>query len=108
MLDRFGPGILEGFYRDMFDEDGHLERFLAHRPRRDIDDLHREMEAFQEAYDRFGPGADIYSRKIITSRDRIFSGRNQMRAWGKGCGLVRNWPHFPFFLLQDWRDLLVP
>jgi biotin synthesis protein BioG len=106
MLAHFSPEILDGFYRNMFDEDEQLERFLAHRPRRDVGDLGKEMEAFHEAYQHFGPGVDIYSRKIITSRDRIFSGRNQMRAWGKGCGTVCNWPHFPFFLVQDWRDLL--
>ncbi|MGE4559396.1 MAG: DUF452 family protein [Desulfobulbus sp.] len=106
MLARFSPEILEGFYCNMFDDKEQLARFLAYRPRRDIGDLHLEMEAFQEAFAHFGPGTDIYTRKIITSRDRIFSGRNQMRAWGKGNGTVCNWPHFPFFLIEDWRDLL--
>jgi hypothetical protein len=107
MLEDFGPSTMEGFYRNMFDDDEQLNRFLAHRPQRDIEALRLEMEAFQSAYAQFGPGVDIYSRKIITSRDRIFSGRNQMRAWGKGCGTVCNWPHFPFFLIEDWSALLV-
>jgi hypothetical protein len=64
------------------------------------------MAAFRNAFLGAGSGQDIYTRKIITSRDRIFSGRNQMRAWGKGCGDVRNWPHFPFYQLTDWRELL--
>ena len=64
------------------------------------------MTAFRDAFLSSGPGRDIYTQKIITSRDRIFSGRNQMRAWGKGSGMVHNWPHFPFFFLTDWRDLL--
>ena len=106
MLAGFGPEVLEDFYRNMFDEKTQLDHFLGHRPQREIAALGQEMAAFQEAFDRFGPGDDIYTRKIITSRDRIFSGRNQMRAWGKGQGLVRNWPHFPFFLLSDWSDLL--
>ncbi|MDD2468835.1 MAG: DUF452 family protein [Desulfobulbus sp.] len=106
MLAEFSSEILEDFYRNMFDEEEQLSRFLAHRPQREIVALGQEMTAFQDAYTCFGPGADIYSRKIITSRDRIFSGRNQMRAWGKGCGVVCNWPHFPFFLIEDWHDLL--
>jgi len=106
MLADFGPDILQGFCENMFDEKPQLERFLAHRPQRPLDQLAKEMEAFQEAYEQFGPGTDIYTRKIITSRDRIFSGRNQMRAWGKGNGVVRNWPHFPFYGLDGWQDIL--
>ncbi|MGD9946873.1 MAG: pimeloyl-ACP methyl esterase BioG family protein [Desulfobulbus sp.] len=106
MLTEFSSEILEGFYRNMFDEEAQLSRFLAHRPQRDIPALVQEMAAFQKSFTRLGPGVDIYSRKIITSRDRIFSGRNQMRAWGKGIGVARNWPHFPFFLIEDWCDLL--
>jgi hypothetical protein len=105
MLKGFNAEILEGFYRNMFDDQEQLERFLAHRPRRQVDELRQEMAAFQHLSSHCGPGTDIYSRKIITSRDRIFSGRNQMRAWGKGCGTVCNWPHFPFYLLGDWQEL---
>lgn len=106
MLEDFGPQTLTDFYRNMFDDDEQLHRFLAHRPQRDIEALRREMEAFRAASQAAGPAIDIYTHKIITSRDRIFSGRNQMRAWGKGQGTVCNWPHFPFYLLSDWRDLL--
>ena len=107
MLDHFGAEVLDTFYRNMFDDEAHLNRFVANRPQRFLSELREEMVAFREAFLRSGPGRDIYSRKIITSRDRIFSGRNQMRAWGKGCGDVRNWPHFPFYHLADWRELLV-
>ena len=106
MLANFGPDILQGFYENMFEELPQCERFLANRPQRTLDQLAREMAAFQEAYEQFGPGTDIYTRKIITSRDRIFSGRNQIRAWGKGHGVVRNWPHFPFYGLEGWQDIL--
>jgi biotin synthesis protein BioG len=106
MLDHFSQEVLDAFYRNMFDDEDQLARFLANRPQRALPELRNEMTAFRDAYHRSGPGRDLYSHKIITSRDRIFSGRNQMRAWGKGCGTVHNWPHFPFFLLNDWRELL--
>jgi len=108
MLDHFSQEVLDAFYRNMFDDGDQLARFLANRPQRDLPGLRDEMAAFRDAFLRSGPGCDIYSHKIITSRDRIFSGRNQMRAWGKGGGEVHNWPHFPFFLLADWRELLPP
>lgn len=106
MLDPFTQEVLDGFYRNMFDDEDQLARFLAHRPQRDLPGLQEEMIAFRDAFLNFGPGRDLYTHKIVTSRDRIFSGRNQMRAWGKGCGTVHNWPHFPFFLFSDWRELL--
>ena len=106
MLDQFSSEVLGIFYRDMFDDEGQLHRFLTCRPQRPLAELREEMAAFRDAFLSAGPGQDIYTRKIITSRDRIFSGRNQMRAWGKGCGDIRNWPHFPFYLLTDWRELL--
>lgn len=106
MLDHFSQEVLDSFYRNMFDDEKQLIRFLAQRPLRDLSALKDEMAAFRDAFHRFGPGRDIYSRRLITSRDRIFSGRNQLRAWGKGAGTVQNWPHFPFYALGDWKELL--
>jgi len=108
MLDRFGPETLDTFHRDMFDDPGQLARFLAHRPQRDLPGLRDEMAACRDAFLHAGQGRDIYSRALVTSRDRIFSGRNQLRAWGKVRGEVTPWPHFPFYHLAGWRDLLPP
>jgi len=106
MLDHFGPEVLDTFHREMFDDPDQLARFLMLRPQRPLAELRDEMAACRAAFLQAGPGRDIYSRALITSRDRIFSGRNQMRAWGKGRGEVTAWPHFPFYALADWRDLL--
>lgn len=106
MAESFTQETLEAFYRSMFDGEEEFARFLTHRPQRQLEDLHEELVAFNFAFLQNGPGRDIFTRKIITSRDRVFPGRNQMRAWGKGNGLVTAWPHFPFYRLTDWRDLL--
>lgn len=106
MLDEFNEATLAAFYRNMFDDDEQLSRFLETRPQRGLGALKAEMIAFREAFFQHGPGVDVYTQKIITSRDRIFSGRNQMRAWGKGIGTVHNWPHFPFYSFTTWRDIL--
>ncbi|MCL2459141.1 MAG: DUF452 family protein [Desulfobulbus sp.] len=106
MLDHFSPEVLDTFHRDMFDDQEQLARFLKQRPQRPLTELRDEMAACRDAFLQMGPGRDIYSRALITSRDRIFSSRNQMRAWGKGHGEVTAWPHFPFYSLTDWHDLL--
>jgi len=106
MADNFNQETLESFYQNMFDSEESLARFLVNRPQRDLHELQDEMVAFNTYYIQHGPGKDLFTQKIITSRDRIFSGRNQMRAWGKGSGTILNWPHFPFYLLSNWRELL--
>jgi len=106
MADNFNQETLESFYRNMFDTEEPLARFLANRPQRNLHELQDEMVAFNNFFVQYGPGKDLFTQKIITSRDRIFSGRNQMRAWGKGSGTTLNWPHFPFYLLSSWQELL--
>lgn len=101
----FDAEAQESFFRAMFDDPDQCRRFLAHRPQRQAPELLDELTAIRGLYSQQGPAADIYTQAIVTSRDRIFSGRNQMRAWGRSA-LVHNWPHFPFYQLTDWRQLL--
>lgn len=108
LVDSFDQQTLDGFYRSMFDDEAEQERFLAVRPRRSLAELGQELRAFRQAFDQHGPGADIFQRAIVTGRDRIYSGRNQLRAWGKERSTVTNWPHFPFYACSGWRALLAP
>ncbi|NLX19833.1 MAG: alpha/beta fold hydrolase [Desulfobulbus sp.] len=107
MLDQFTAQTLDSFYENMFDSREQLHTFLENRPKREVAELRDELQAFSDAFFNFGPAPDIYQRKIITSRDRIYSARNQLRAWGKNSAEVRNWPHFPFYMLTDWHELLL-
>lgn len=106
MVDTFGPEVLDTFYANMFDDPAQLSRFLASRPRRPMHELREEMAAFRAAVLAAAPVRDIYTKKIVTSRDRIFIGRNQLRAWGRDTATVHAWPHFPFYLFTDWQNLL--
>ena len=106
LVEAFDQQTLDGFHRSMFDDQADCRRFLNHRPKRGIPELAEELESFRAAVDRHGPAEDIYTHTIITSRDRIFSGRNQLRAWGKSKSRVMNWSHFPFYACTDWGDLL--
>ncbi|MGI6656678.1 MAG: pimeloyl-ACP methyl esterase BioG family protein [Desulfobulbus sp.] len=105
MLADFGPPVLDAFYRSMFDSETELATFLAHRPGRSMEALRDEMLAFRNAVRSQPPPADCYTRHLVTSRDQVFPGRNQIRAWGKErCTLVR-WPHFPFYQCGGWPGL---
>ena len=106
LVSTFGDQTLDDFYRAMFDDPAGLARFLAHRPQHSLPALANELHAFRQAFLEHGDGVDIFTRKLVTKRDRIFSGRNQLRAWGKENAHNLPWPHFPFYGLSGWRALI--
>jgi biotin synthesis protein BioG len=93
LLENFSPAALEEFYRSMFDHPDEAERFLARRPQRPWQELRDELRCLRRCE---APPPDIYSRRIVTSRDRIFPARNQLRAWGRERCEVLPLPHFFF------------
>ena len=107
MLASFDAEKLHSFYQAMFDEPAHAELFLANLPQRSLTELRAEL-AFLHAASVHTPTAlDIFSHHVITGRDRIFSGRNQARAWGRQtAACTMPWPHFPFYSFRSWGELL--
>uniref|UniRef100_UPI0040561F96 pimeloyl-ACP methyl esterase BioG family protein n=1 Tax=Candidatus Electronema sp. TaxID=2698783 RepID=UPI0040561F96 len=95
MLDDFSPLTLEQFYRSMFDNNAEAEQFLARRPQRPWQDLRDELCCLRDLCRSSSVPPDIYNRRIVTSRDRIFSARNQLRAWGRDRCETLPLPHFP-------------
>lgn len=103
MIDEFSPQIPHRFYADMFTDQEESQRFLGHKPQRPLDDIHEELELLARHYQKYGPGRDIFTHKIVGSRDRIMPARSQLRAWGRKVCVVEPVPHFPFFTWQGWR-----
>jgi biotin synthesis protein BioG len=107
MLARLSPAGVEAFYRAMFDQQEQAERFLRCRPQRSCTELREELSCLRElCCSQTEEPPDIYSRRLVTSRDRIFPARSQLRAWGgrKRC-LAAALPHFPFYE-QEGQELL--
>lgn len=100
MLENFSDAVLEQFYRSMFDDEAEAERFLRHRPQRSLEDLHAELHSLYLACQDHATPSDIYTRHLITRRDRIIPARNQLRAWGKKHCQSHPWPHFPWYGVQ--------
>lgn len=106
MILHFSPPVLEGFYREMFDPQDQAEHFLTIRPERSLVSIKTELQTLRQLYNEYGPGADIFSRKIVGTRDRIFQARAQLRSWGKeNCTRIKN-AHFPFYDWPSW-DLVI-
>jgi biotin synthesis protein BioG len=105
MLATFSPQALLAFYRSMFVDQAGLDLFLASRPHRPVEEIRAELAALRSHYLERGPAPDIYARKLVGSRDRVFAARAQVRCWGRdGCHTFRG-PHSPFYEL-GWPDLL--
>lgn len=100
---------LHSFYQAMFDEPAHATTFLANRPQQNLAALRSELEFLYNASLQSRSSVDIFTHRIITGRDRIFSGRNQARAWGREDThslRTMSWPHFPFYQFHTWGEVL--
>jgi biotin synthesis protein BioG len=108
MLGSFSPAKQESFYRSMFDCDEEAERFLLCKPCRSVELLWDELENLYKLCRSSGSARlpDIYNRRIVTTRDRIFPARNQVRAWGKENCVSGALPHFPFYSQE--RRIIIP
>jgi biotin synthesis protein BioG len=98
MLGGFSQAVLENFYRSMFDCEEDEERFLRCKPERPVDELQDELtNLYKMCLSRSILLPDIYSCRLVTTRDRIFPARNQIRAWGKKNCASLVLPHCPFY-----------
>ena len=105
-IDNFSPVVLNDFYSAMFDSSDEAQRFLHSSPARPLQELKEELIALRSAC-RLQPEAkDIFDRRLVTSRDRIFPARNQVRAWGRENIESIALPHFPFYQWPGWTGLL--
>ena len=106
IIDQFSSAGLIDFYSSMFDSKEQEKQFLNHAPNRPAEELKQELIRLREAYKQLPKPPDIFHRRVVTSRDRIFSPRNQIRAWGrKNCDTV-TLPHFLFYQWPDWAGVL--
>ena len=97
MLRELSVEKAEAFYRSMFDREEEAECFLRHRPQRTCAELGEELGCLHELCRCSMDMPDIFSRRIVTNRDRIFPARNQLRAWGRQRCHAAALPHFPFY-----------
>ncbi len=99
MAEKLDKQKISSFYNSMFSESPLREKFMKNRPCRSIASLKDELLSIidmVQAENNQGV-EDIYDLKIITLRDRVFSARNQLRAWGREKSVRMEWSHFPFY-----------
>jgi biotin synthesis protein BioG len=73
---------------------------MTNRPERSLASVREELTCLRDHVGNCGEVPDIFDRRIVTTRDRIFPSRNQVRSWGKQKCRLKKWPHFPFYSEQ--------
>lgn len=106
MISNFSAPVLHAFYESMFTDPAETKRFLCHRPKRTAEDILHELVRLRGYCGQRRPGFDIFGRKIVGSRDRIFPARNQLRSWGRDQVAVIKAPHFPFYGWSSWDRIV--
>jgi pimeloyl-[acyl-carrier protein] methyl ester esterase len=104
MLRDLSAENIEVFYRSMFEREKEAEYFLCRRPQRACEELREELACLHERCLGSSELPDIFSHRIVTSRDRIFPARNQLRAWGRHRCHAAALPHFSFYR-QNEKEL---
>lgn len=102
----FSKEALEAFYRSMFTNQQEVALFEQNKPSRATDNLLAELTGFASHYATAGSAPDIFTHKVITSRDRVFPLKNQVRSWGRKNATTLKLSHFPFYTLGDWNAVL--
>ena len=105
-IHEFSLAVLTSFYTAMFDNTKQAGHFLDHLPNRPPEERKEELVSLRAACRIMPEVPDIFQRRIVTTRDRIFPARNQIRAWGRDNCISLALPHFPFYQWSNWAELL--
>lgn len=107
-LDSYSDENRRRFNRRMCGSGEALDYFLATEPLRSTASQKEELAAFAG---RFETSACLHSFRydhvIIGGRDMIFPAAGQFAAWnGYGQTVIADMPHYPFFHLDGFREVL--
>lgn len=108
MAEQLSPTRMQGFQNALFMDKQEAQRFSTsfQKGKRSFKGLQQELLALAKASASQPTPSDIYTSKIITSRDKIFPARNQVRAWGRKESSTLPLPHFPFYHWPNWAAML--
>jgi biotin synthesis protein BioG len=108
-LDRYSEDTRRRFERRMLGEEPG-ERFARVASRRTTADQEEELRSILQAISGNAPvsrSSWTYGEAVVGGRDLVFPVRNQYNAWdGIPKRTIASMPHFPFFLLSGWKELI--
>ena len=78
-----------------------LSRFLHKKPKRDIDDLRKELKAIGQLSACLSPSSFSWDKVYISSHDLIFPVQHQQKAWQNNGFTIIDAPHYPEKLFEE-------
>lgn len=106
-LNHFSTSVRDRFYRRMCRSEGVLDLFLAHQPRRSLEDQKYELEQLAGMLIRGKPTDSFFDTVIIASRDYIIPTAHQLSFWRGRCTIAHmEGCHYPFTGWTNWAEIL--
>jgi hypothetical protein len=86
--------------------EGVLDLFLAHQPRRSLEDQKYELEQLAGMVARCEPADSFFDTVIIASRDYIVPTAHQLSFWQGRCPVAQiEGCHYPFAGWRNWAEI---
>ncbi len=107
-IDNLLNGGIAGFYRRMCKTAPIRKRFMETPPKREPDNLKKELIALYNKFHNNTPKECIFNQAIISTDDKIVPPDNQAGCWQQfnvPYSLLKA-PHFPFYEWSTWREII--
>lgn len=106
-VERYSAASRDSFVRRMCGGAGALAHFRSRETRRDLAGQAAELRALELGVAAAPAPPSIFTGAIVGRRDRIMPPENQRRFWDPGTpARVLPIPHYPFFDLCGWGEIL--
>lgn len=100
-LENLSDTSLLKFQRRMCGTADVLSRFLHKKPKRDIDDLRKELKAIGQLSACLPPSSFSWDKVYISSHDLIFPMQHQQKAWENNGFTIIDASHYQEKLFQE-------
>lgn len=106
-IDFFGPIGRVKFFKRMWNNIEIPEIFKKHKSSRLLEDQKKELIYLRDNSLSLPEPKNIFDTLIISQDDRITPSSNQMNYWNDKVDIIKlDAPHFPFYLWENWDDIL--
>ncbi|MDD3014766.1 MAG: DUF452 family protein [Candidatus Gastranaerophilales bacterium] len=108
-LNNFNTENREKFYKRMFKNNEDFEKFLLIQPKRSAEDQKKELLTLQNYIINENGRLNCFDRVIISKYDKIIPAKNQIYFWNEKEKLnpvIIEEGHYPFFLWQNYEDII--
>lgn len=106
-LRQLSDATLLKFYKRMCKSLKTYNKFLQHKPLKEVGDVQLELQHICDVSDCIDEKDSMFSHVIITDKDYIMPSANQLVYWKNSKVYLLKGAHFPFYQLENWDNLIL-